>query len=811
MGPLSRIGLGIWLLTAMGLGGCSFFVGTDRVACTEDDDCPASSHCDLPTNQCRPDVELADGGSGVPVDGGVPAADSGPSADAGPLPDAGPSLDSGPGPDGGMAGDGGLPADSGNAPDSGSSSGIEDAGTTTPDASTAPEPDAGFPSDAGAPPDSGLQLDAGSGVDAGSALDAGPPPDSGAPPDAGPPMDAGALMDGGGAQPESGNPGADGGAFPATLSINVSGHDGTLGLRVELFDGDCANSTLSVDELLPITNEQYFFMVTVPEASTYCLRVTGHPTNAPQYCSFNESGHTELEGVAESGLNASHDVACVAGTQIQLSSLNRTAQSLDIQMQERATKQVKNLTLPTHANTQIVGTGLMVPADGYYDVEVASTEGPDQACWTVGAWGKLSGSQGSSISVDAYCADRIQITQTTDEADSTPGDGCPGGNCSLRSAFMDNVNAMGPLYFELAQGTHDLSLTGSEVNDGTEPSWRDVDLTFTGNDVHVLLVGGGSLATIKTDLNQRLMQVHKIGSLRMQNITLKDGGSNAISGSDYSGCAVDVRAGRVQLFDVTVTNNTCHADGTALRAGPSGWLGLVRTHVHQNKISSVETVWGTVFNEGELFIRDSLINDNTISDSDGMADNGFGGGVYVKGTTTIWNTTIADNHADGQGGGIYVESGDVVLLHVTLSDNTDGQQSGNLFLLDTPAVVEIGNSILQQPTAPDNNCRLLYGGSLISWGDNTYHPADTGCDALNATGDASHGTVAANPNLTNSASVDGVLLPQSPGIDSADNARCIPWDQRLYRRPHDYPGYQNGAALPCDRGAAEHSAAPSFP
>lgn len=222
---------------------------------------------------------------------------------------------------------------------------------------------------------------------------------------------------------------------------------------------------------------------------------------------------------------------------------------------------------------------------------------------------------------------------------------------------------------------------------------------------------------------------------------------------------------------------------------------------------------GGIYNDGTLFVQDSLIVNNQAiggsvaagllnfdyaeirrtafigNQTDGPGT--YGGGLHNQGQLTLENVTFALNKA-GSGTAISNGGGVITMTHVTIADNAsllpspDNAQA----VTNNGGQISIANSLIGY-NGPNQQCTgdtapLSLGGNLEyanSCGFN--QPTDQpNTDPLPLTLGSSSPPWA----------VVFVLLPNSPAVNAAVNAHCLATDARGVARPY-------GAA--CDSGAYE--------
>jgi hypothetical protein len=228
---------------------------------------------------------------------------------------------------------------------------------------------------------------------------------------------------------------------------------------------------------------------------------------------------------------------------------------------------------------------------------------------------------------------------------------------------------------------------------------------------------------------------------------------------------------------------------------------------------------GAIFvDSGTVSVTNSFIGNNIATGGPGpnrgIGGNGYGGGIYNKGTVVLANSTLSLNIAvggaahtggDAFGGGIYCAGGRIDLLSSTVFTNaiktgggvaTAGSGAGGNLNIATNAVVNVTGTLIAQggiiangpsmqpPTNP--NC----AGTLNDLGSNLQWPG-TECGPSIPSVDPLLSLPAYNGGFTQTAAI----ASNSPAIAANTNS-CFPTDQRGVARP---------AASPCDIGAFQNS------
>ena len=319
------------------------------------------------------------------------------------------------------------------------------------------------------------------------------------------------------------------------------------------------------------------------------------------------------------------------------------------------------------------------------------------------------------------------------------------------------------------------------------------------------------LTVIETTSNAPIFEIGQSGDVHINYMSLRQGNS------------VVLNRGSLRLNGVQVENGSAQNGGGVYNAFDSD-LWVINSTISDNEAYQNG---GGIYNLGRLFITNSLIQNNRITD--GPAANRRGAGIYSSGSMssvfiiesslvgntgadqgggmligsaggTLVNSTISGNEALAAGGGIAVESvledgTPPSLDHVTITQNRAHAGGGFAFLGDLGNPADLVNSILAgntdlngNPDDVDGSIRVVgrsliggMGGDFIMVGD-VIRTDDPGLLPLENTqrGGLLH-----------------PLAPDSPAIDAASSAHCQALDQQDAVRPEGYG---------CDIGAVEYVA-----
>ena len=264
-----------------------------------------------------------------------------------------------------------------------------------------------------------------------------------------------------------------------------------------------------------------------------------------------------------------------------------------------------------------------------------------------------------------------------------------------------------------------------------------------------------------------------------------------LDGADVDGAPVlDVTGGgNVTLQDLTITGGLNSAgDGGGIRSSSAVGLTLIDTTVTLNSALNGGGIW----NDGPMTITDSLITDNTATQSGGGVHNISGGIVVVTGSTisnntaenaggvlnngaggsgstiTFTDSVISGNDATGAtpgepagGGGIYNFSfpADVVKAQVTLIDtdvvdNTSGEGAAGIRNGDSSAALD-GATITGNIATGDGGGIRTSGTMTVQDSDISGNSSTTSGGGISLDGSGSTLSVTGSTINNNAATTEG--------------------------------------------------------
>jgi len=352
----------------------------------------------------------------------------------------------------------------------------------------------------------------------------------------------------------------------------------------------------------------------------------------------------------------------------------------------------------------------------------------------------------------------FNVNSTVDAVDDNPGDGfCDdgSGNCTLRAAVMETNALAGADEIVLKSKTYVLTIPGPDAfAEQGDLDIRD-DLLIQGNGTLDTLIDGNNLTRVfhlldDDDMNQIVVEFY--------DLTIRN------SLVDNAGGAIRNVAEKVIIDRVALENNVSPR-GAGIYNGPGGNATIRNSVIFNNSATGYPGFerGGGIFNDGEMFLGNSTVSNNSAGD--------IGGGIYNEGSIHIPFTTIADNVTmSGLPGGIHTIVGSNVTFYASLiAGNPNGDCGGVLLNIES-----LGFNI------STSDCNLDDPSDMPDT-DPVIGPLD-----INGGGTWTH-----------------ALLEGSPAIDMAGKEfGCFEAgaDQRGTTRPQD--GDQNGDAT-CDAGAFE--------
>ena len=285
-----------------------------------------------------------------------------------------------------------------------------------------------------------------------------------------------------------------------------------------------------------------------------------------------------------------------------------------------------------------------------------------------------------------------------------------------------------------------------------------------------LEIDGGGVITTSGGEMTRIWWVGSGSDLILQNLSIIDGTAMPVG----LGGGVVNDSDNLLLINCKLSGNSAYVGGGIYNTY-QGILTIDNSTILNN------SAWygGGISNIGTLFIADSTFLNNNAYD--------WGGGIDNGGTISITNNTFSGNTAGYSGGGIN-NQGNLFISNSTISGNSavvGGGVNGIGILTNT--------IIANSPSGGDCS------GPITDQGHNL--DSDDTCGLNPANGSMPNTDPLLGPLQDNGGPTwTHALLPNSPAIDTGDDAQCPPTDQRNVPRPQD--GNGDGESI-CDIGSYE--------
>jgi predicted outer membrane repeat protein len=385
------------------------------------------------------------------------------------------------------------------------------------------------------------------------------------------------------------------------------------------------------------------------------------------------------------------------------------------------------------------------------------------------------------------------VDSTQDHPDKNVGDGkcrTRAGVCTLRAAVMEANYHHRRDKIKLPAGVYALTKQGAD----NTAERGDLDIR------HDLLISGPVTGEAIIDgerIGERVFTIHEGARVNLTRLTIQKGNGGIRN------------LGALKLNRSLLRNNAATSRGGALFN--NGTAAVLSSTLQENTAFQ----GGGIYTSGTLVVRNSTLDRNRALGASTLLQKANGGGIFSFGDTTLVNTTVTGNAADGSGGGIFSWGFNLRLEHVTLvlnqadADRAQGGTGGGIKIVAGQALVYnsiVANNIRlrsQSPSKVKDDCRagLLQITFFKSVVEDVAHcpvsPFDNlisqnpRINALDANG---------GPTLTHSLAANSPAIDLAPGCAGGRDARR---DQRNHKRPVDGDG--NGTPR-CDAGAFEYDA-----
>jgi hypothetical protein len=369
-----------------------------------------------------------------------------------------------------------------------------------------------------------------------------------------------------------------------------------------------------------------------------------------------------------------------------------------------------------------------------------------------------------TVADDGFCSLAEAITSAnTDSASGATAGECPAGSGADRIELQGNV-----------------SVTAVDNN-----FWGDNGLPRVAS--RITLAGNGYEVKRASAAEFRLFFVNDGAFLRLQDVTLKDGGGVSyvtggamrnhgevfmIRSTIRDSRSQDGAAGILNLGKLTLVRSTVR-DGGANSGSAGGIANLSDLTLIESKIS---TNWGA---GGAGGIENGSSGNAKIDrcEISGNIADGYGGGIANSGSLEVTNSTISTNTAEYAGGVFNTTSVTTTLLHTTISGNT-ASIGGGAGVQNDGGTLTLTNSLIADSSGPnchgtitdgtgnradDTTCGTMPGTltnldktASDNGGPTHTHALQTGSTAIGVAGDcsANHGVMVDQRNALRSSTCD---------------------------------------------------------
>ena len=178
---------------------------------------------------------------------------------------------------------------------------------------------------------------------------------------------------------------------------------------------------------------------------------------------------------------------------------------------------------------------------------------------------------------------------------------------------------------------------------------------------------------------------------------------------------IHVNGANVELNNVNVIgNSTDDDDGAGIAIYDGANLTMNGGTIVGNKTGGSSVGGGIYVNSANATLNDVLISDNELITS-AVSGQGYwatGAGCCVtRGTLTLNNCTVKDNHSDRYGGGLaLMYSGDLVVNNCTVTGNSAGIDGSAI------AIIEEGNCLVDSSDVTGNENTKYDSVFYVQWG-----------------------------------------------------------------------------------------------
>lgn len=380
------------------------------------------------------------------------------------------------------------------------------------------------------------------------------------------------------------------------------------------------------------------------------------------------------------------------------------------------------------------------------------------------------------------------------------GLGLPSARAAGATVTNLNDSGAGSLRQAIADATAGSTITfavNGTINLTSAQLVIDKDLSISGPGAASLSISGG-----RTPTGGGVRVINNSAHLTISGLTIRDG----VSGAFAHGGGIWNHGSGVLVVNNSVFANNLGYQGGAIYNDPGGSVTISDTTFSSNSAgAAVDGNGGTLYNDGPggvMTISGSSFDFNTTHDN--------GSALYNLASAAIVNSTFVYNQAGSSV--LYNAGGTLEINNATITNNVSNGRPGSGLAAAKNSTTTVQNSILadnfaQGGTKPNDNSQC--DGSVVSGGHNIVSFLGS-CGWSSAAGDQ---LGAANQPIepllgvwqnNGGATFTRVPQPGSPAIDAGSPAApgsgggaCAATDQRGAARP------VNGA---CDIGAAEAGA-----
>lgn len=205
-------------------------------------------------------------------------------------------------------------------------------------------------------------------------------------------------------------------------------------------------------------------------------------------------------------------------------------------------------------------------------------------------------------------------------------------------------------------------------------------------DVVIEVQGAGPTDRVTVRRNSadpfRIFTVNNDLTVTLDNLTITNGSAVGGSPQSYGGGVFVDRRSIVTINNSTISGNTAFRRGGGLYTYENSITIINNSTISNNTVSEGSGGGGIGHGGYVLNLTNVVLSDNR-SYGFNSGGGGFGGGLYANtgnNSIGISNSTISDNHADGDGGGMRVRGGNLTIIDSLINDNT-GTGSGGAIVL----------------------------------------------------------------------------------------------------------------------------------